>query len=353
MVLPFSRPIGLSLSRSSVVTISALGSLFMLILLLHEMKMVDIKQSSSHVSPVIGSHMYGVERPAIEPTEKYAFVTFLNKPYTPLPSDDDDRYFVMARMMAFQILHNPDTKTQKGYPFIVVTSEGVEDSKIERLRMDGAIVIPVKRITSPWLHTKNSQWWDQLTKLRLFEITQFEKIAYFDTDTIIVTNIDEIFNDPAANVTQNLNDPAKAPADEGPQPSTYVFAGQAGQGSFKHTYPPAKGRNNLNAGCFVIMPSIEVFNYYLKVLSIEGRFPTKYMEQNLLSYVHRRDGNMPWTELSWTWNTNWAVYNDTLHGIATLHAKYWQTDHDLLLKEYVYDMKGRMYGYFLASTPTK
>lgn len=323
----------------------------MLILLLHGTKVVDVKQSTSHISSAIGSYVYGNEQPVVVPTEKFAFVTFLNRPYTPLPSDDDDKYFIMARMMAFQILHNPQTKTQKGYPFIVLTSEGVEDSKIERLRMDGATVIPVKRITSPWLHTKNSQWWDQLTKLRLFEMTDYERIAYFDTDTIIVTNVDDIFNDPAAVVAQNLNKPDKAPADEGPQPSTYVFAGTAGAGGFKKKFPPPKGRNNLNAGCFVLMPSTEVFNYYMKVLSIEGRFPTKYMEQNLLSYVHRRDGNMPWTELNYLWNTNWATYNDTLVGMATLHAKYWQTDHDPLLKEMVYEMKGKTYGYYLAASP--
>jgi alpha-N-acetylglucosamine transferase len=286
----------------------------------------------------------------LQPENAYAFATFLNRPYTPLPSDDDDKYFIMTRMMAFQLLHNPETKSNKSYPFVVMTSEGVEESKIDRLRLDGAIVISVRRVTSPTLATKNSQWWDQLTKLRLWEMMQYEKIAYFDSDTLILRNVDGIFEDEAAVVTNNLQKPEQVPADEGPQPSQYMFAGVAGQGGFKHTYPPAKGRSNLNAGCFVIKPSLEVFNYYMRMITVENKYPRKYMEQAMLGYTHRLDGNMPWKELNWKWNTNYAVWNDSLAGIATLHSKYWQTDHDIDLKEFAYDLKGRTLGYFMAKS---
>ena len=279
--------------------------------------------------------------------ERFAFATFLNRNVKNPKLDEDDGYFVMARMMAFQILHNPETRTKKGYPFIVFASEGVRPSKLERLKKDGVTVIPVKQVTSGWLKTKNSQWWDQLTKLRLFEQTQYDRIAYFDTDNIIRRNIDEIFHDPAADVSMNLGVPEQTKEDEGDQPSQYVFAGVAGAGGFNHTYPPRKGKN-LNAGCFVLMPSMEVFNHYLKVLTIEGRFPKKYMEQALLGYVHRHEGNMPWKTLDWTWNTNYVTWDDIEHNIATLHTKIWDNDYDLKLKEYVMELKGKMYGYWIA-----
>ncbi len=280
--------------------------------------------------------------------DRFAFATFMNRNVKNPPTDDDDGYFVMARMMAFQLLHNPETKTKKGYPFIVFVSEGVKPSKIERLRKDGATIIPVEQVKSDWLKTKNSQWWDQLTKLRLFEQTDYDRIAYFDTDNVIRKNIDDIFHDPAANISFNLNVPTERKEDEGEQPAQYVFAAVSGAGRLNHTLPPPPGKKNLNAGCFVLMPSKDVFNHYIKVLSIEGRFPKKYMEQNLLSYVHRLDGNMPWKVLDYTWNTNYVTWNDVVHDIATLHSKYWDTDYDLKLKEYVMELKGKMYGYWLA-----
>lgn len=298
-----------------------------------------------NASPSPSNDQGSVESNGSEP--KYAYATFLNRPFQKLESDDDDRYFVMARMMAYQLLHDPVTRTRKNFPFLVLTSEGVEESKIERLRKDGATVIPVKRITSEWLKTKNSQWWDQLTKLRLFELTQFEKIAYFDTDTIVRKNVDDIFDDPAAAITKTLPNPDQAPEDEGLQPSEYLFAGNGGAGNFQHVYPPPTTRRSLNAGCFIIMPSQEMLDYYMRIIQHEGRFPGKYMEQGLLSYAHRWEGNLPWKPLHWKWNTNWAVFNDTLVDIATLHVKYWEAAFDPDLTNLMMDMKGRMYGYWI------
>lgn len=354
MALLLPRPAGMSTLRFSIFLITTIILLLLLFVRVQDPKgTYVVKSGSEKVSTAIGSYEVDSEKPLVEftePLENFAFATFLNAPYVELEADDDDRYFIMARMMAFQLLHNPETKTQRNYPFVVFTSEGVRQSKIERLRKDGATVISIERITSDWLKTKNSQWWDQLTKLRLWQFIEYDKIAYFDTDTMIVSNMDGIFTDVTTEPAVNLGNPEQAPDDEGPQPTEYMFAAAVGRGGYDHIYPPSPRGKSLNAGCFVLTPSEDVFNYYMRVLSIPNRFPMKYMEQALLAYVHRPEGNMPWRHLTWTWNANWAIFNDTTHGVASLHQKYWTTDHDMKLKELAYELKGKALGFFMAQS---
>jgi alpha-N-acetylglucosamine transferase len=91
-------------------------------------------------------------------------------------------------------------------------------------------VIVVKKLKLDWAKTRKA-WQDVLTKLRLFELYQYDKVLFLDSDTLIMKRMDGIFGDPAARIQQNRGDHSEklAPADEGPQPSTYVFAGNAGK----------------------------------------------------------------------------------------------------------------------------
>lgn len=207
-------------------------------------------------------------------------------------------------------------------------------------------MIVVEKLALDWAKIRK-QWQDVLTKLRLFELVQYDKVLFLDSDTLITKPMDAIFDDPAAQIQQNLGDTSekKAPSDEGPQPKTYLFAGNAGSGGYKHVYPPPKG-NNLNAGCMVFQPSMELFNYYLSIAKLKDRFPGRTPEQSLWSYAHRRDGNMPWTQLHYDWNVNWATWNDSQNGIASLHSKFWELDHDKELQDYAMKIRWSMEGYW-------
>lgn len=136
-------------------------------------------------------------------------------------------------------------------------------------------------------------------------------------------------------------------ADEAPQPHTYLFASNAGSAGYNHTIPPDKG-DNLNAGCLVFQPSIDLFNYYVSLTTptTETRYNGRYPEQSLWAYAHRRDGNMPWKQLHWKWNTNWARWEDLEVGTASLHSKYWELDHDPKLRDYAFSIMWRMEGYW-------
>jgi hypothetical protein len=57
---------------------------------------------------------------------------------------------------------------------------------------------------------------------------------------------------------------------------------------------------------------------------------------------------MPWKQLHWKWNINWAMYTDYEAGVKSLHTKYWELDHDLRLRDLAYSIKWKMEGFWEA-----
>ena len=208
-------------------------------------------------------------------------------------------------------------------------------------------MIPVEKLSLEWAPTRKA-WQDVLTKLRLFELVQFDKLVFLDSDTLVTRRLDGIFEDEAAQLQQNLGNPSAetSPADEGIQPSTYLFAGNTGAGTLNHSYPQLHKGENFNAGCIVFQPSLELFDYYMTLSRLKDRFNGRYPEQNLWGYAHRRKGNMPWKQLHYDWNTNYATWADYKNGIVTLHAKFWEMAHDKELGEYSMKQRWMMEGYW-------
>ncbi|KAF2123949.1 glycosyltransferase family 8 protein [Dothidotthia symphoricarpi CBS 119687] len=282
-------------------------------------------------------------------SNNYAYAAFLAAPseITHDAPDEDDMYFVNTRMLIYQALYAPATRTVNSYPFVVLVTPDVTQSKRQRLEADGAQVIEAPKLALK--HSTRKQWRDVLTKLRLFELTQFDKVLFLDSDMLLVKPMDGIFSDPAVEERANKNDTSleTMPADEAPQPQSYLFAAISGSGSWKHVLPP-KGSRSINAGCVVFRPSLDLFNYYVSLAQpeLEGRFNGRYPEQGLWAYAHRPEGNMPWGRLDPNWNINWATHRDLEYGIASLHSKFWQLDHDPLLRDYGLSVKWTMEGYW-------
>jgi alpha-N-acetylglucosamine transferase len=67
---------------------------------------------------------------------KYAYATFLASDGVDSTNSsiNDDKYFVATRILAYQLLHAPETKTNHDYPFIVLVNKGVSEAKRDRLR---------------------------------------------------------------------------------------------------------------------------------------------------------------------------------------------------------------------------
>lgn len=288
---------------------------------------------------------------------KYAFATLLASDAT-RPDDQDnmqDEYFIATRLLAYQILHAPETRSAN-IPFIVLATKGVSEAKRERLRLDGAIVLAVETIAKPaWVTAGAPNWAQLFDKLRLWELTQFDLICFLDGDHILNRPLDGIFLDPAAALPQKpLTDPSNQEPDEGPLPETYVFAGQP-EMNHKHHYPPSDATHDypnihyLNAGFFVMAPSLDILNHYLSILSLPNRFEPTLQEQNLLNYAHRSEeegGNMPWSMLDWQWNLHYPTREDLEGGVASMHEKWWAPSDEEGLGAYLRSWRWRMEGFW-------
>lgn len=282
-----------------------------------------------------------------------AYMGFLVAPFdlNDTASDDEDQYFTQTRMLLYQLRHDPATRSPNNYPFVVLVTDGVSQGKIDRLQREGAIVKKVEKLKS-LQHATRKVWQDQITKLRLFEQIEYKQVLYLDSDHFLTRSMDGVFEDHAVRLQKNKNlaTANATKSDEAPQPATYAFASNAGSGGYNHTIPPRKG-NNINAGFVLFEPSLELFNYHVSLTTPEAetRYNGFYPEQGLWGYAHRRDGNMPWMQVHWKWNVNWATYRDYEEGgIASLHTKYWSLDHDPKLRDLVMRIKWKMEGFWEA-----
>jgi alpha-N-acetylglucosamine transferase len=80
----------------------------------------------------------------------------------------------------------------------------------------------------------------------------------------------------------------------------------------------------LNAGFFILAPSLAAFEHYRSFLEIPNSFDPKYPEQNLMNMVHKWGGPMPWQELSYTWNIRCPSDVDVEKGLVSVHEKWWE-----------------------------
>jgi alpha-N-acetylglucosamine transferase len=280
---------------------------------------------------------------------KYAFATFL----AGMANSTDDHYFIATRILAYQLLHAPDTRSRdEAIPLIVLVTENVNEEQRARLRNDGAIIVQAEPITSDWVKTDIGTWQDVMTKLRLWELTQFERICFVDGDTVLVEPLDGVFYDNAVVSRGTGQNKTQVFDDEAAMPANYSFAGVP-EMNHKHHFPPVDGHkdfpnfNYLNAGFFVFEPSLAILDYYLSLMNTVNKFDPKMPEQNLLNYAHRRSGNMPWLQLNNTWNIHYPSKEDIAQGVKSVHDKWWAPENDDL-RPYMESWRWRMEGYFEA-----
>lgn len=260
-------------------------------------------------------------KPSQQPLNpKVAFATFLGASMNPSAkatdeesaaiNDEDDGYFLGTRVLGYQLLHSKTAGTNTSIPFIVLCTKEVSPRKRAMLKHDGATVVVIEKLEADWVVPATERWRDVLSKLRLFQLTEYSKILFIDADTLVTKPLDGVFYDEATLTQATLTNPAQIKDDETALPRTYMFATHGEFWGYDHPYPPDPNLDYLNCGFFVFTPSKVLFDYYLSLLKIPGRFDPGFPEQNLLNYAHRHDGNMPWKPLWYGWNVNWPTEND-------------------------------------------
>jgi alpha-N-acetylglucosamine transferase len=290
--------------------------------------------------------------------DRYAYATFLSSGGN--ETETEDRYVTATRVLGYQIMHHPDTRSKKNIPLLVLMPPHVPPSVRGKLLSEGIQVVLVDNLLpKSWnISPSETRWKDQFTKLRLFEMTQYDRIVYMDNDMLLTHSLDGIFGEPeVVTAYHTKNKPKNVKEDETELPSSYLIAGVADNGGPGPGHPvEVTNSSRLNGGFFVLKPCKTLFAYYQSVLEHHDRFDTGFMEMGLLNYAHRVEkGNMPWKTLSpGKWSSNWPTKEDLDRGSATLHDKFW--DHgnsgwvDRRLVEMWWRVQGQMEGYWLGRT---
>lgn len=270
-------------------------------------------------------------------SEKVAYVTLLGEGKTKEewaqdPEGRTDVYTTGAMMLAYQLLHAPETRTQRSIPFIVLACEEIPQQRRDRLSAMGATVIPIEVLgPTEWMTAPGKiedRFKYMFTKLRAWDVlNKFSRVLFMDADTVLVKTLDGVFDDPASQFQPTSLD--HVPADEKPPPSSYVLASMP-ETSGQHESPPSiesGGFTNVeyfNAGFFVFSPSTKIFQHYLSIMAAVDRFDPKYPEQNLLNYAHRRNGSASWQQFQGDWNVRFPIAEDYIkEEIASFHDKWW------------------------------
>lgn len=265
-------------------------------------------------------------------TEKLGYVTWLGK--TGNGADQEDVYFIATRILVYQILHSPATKSPRGLPIIVMTTPDVAPANRKRLEDDGATVVPIEFVEEgmDWLKPRRATWAKIMSKLRAWELTEYSRLLMLDGDIILRRPLDAVFDEINTTFATPLPEVvAPRKSDEAPLPLQYVFAGGPEVNGIEHHWPPSRAQNDFihpdtcNLGFVLLSPSRELFDHYISILKIKNRFSSATMEQSLLNYAHRLDGPMPRRFIPPTWNIRSPNEADILGDVASLHDKWWRT----------------------------
>ncbi|KAF2158273.1 glycosyltransferase family 8 protein [Myriangium duriaei CBS 260.36] len=285
---------------------------------------------------------------------KYAFATLL-------AGDDEDRsyeddvYLQSTRILTYQLLHANETRSRDhNIPFIVLVTNKTREAGRERLRRDGATVIEVPALTAPWIKPMIGRWDNVLTKLRLWELLDFERIAFLDADSMIVHPLDHIFNDPAVEEQTTLMEEFKGPGDKNMLPTTYAYGGNNDNLRMtREGEEPMTLDGSMCAGFFVMKPDVQMLRYYVSVLAQPESYDSALPEQSLFNAVHAWNGSLPWKQVDRATNAFSPEIYDVKAGVKSIHEKFWYDGLDPELRSWMAVQKGRMEGFFEARDSAK
>lgn len=261
--------------------------------------------------------------------------------------NETNYYYEATRILAYRLLHKTSTKDLGSRQLIVLATETVSSEQIRQLRLDGVIVHTVSAIRPPKgvnLNKTKPRWKDQYTKLLLWNMTQYSKILYIDADILPIRPLSAIFETPLC-IDKDGHPYLFAAVYDSSKTRTY--------GKFTRPVPvvgpsDTHGSDMPHAGLFLIHPSHRQAKYLQSLYDNppQGQDFTTFMEQSMLKYAYREDGDYHWTRLSQMYNTQWPRLQDTVASYA-IHDKFWNENSPVAwdLRRYWYVAWGEMQGW--------
>ncbi|KAL0876424.1 hypothetical protein Bca101_026129 [Brassica carinata] len=98
-----------------------------------------------------------------------------------------DEFLLGVRVLGKSIR---DTGSHKD--MVALVSDGVSDYSKKLLKADGWKVEKISLLANP-NQVHPTRFWGVYTKLKIFNMTDYNKVVYLDADTIVVKNIDDLF----------------------------------------------------------------------------------------------------------------------------------------------------------------
>ncbi len=221
------------------------------------------------------------------------------------------------------------------YPLLTLTTDGVDESDRAALQAAGCTILPVaqpelsdafrsrhsraaQHAKSPFTKGEKPLFHDPLDnfcKLRLWQLTDFERVVFLDADTLVIKNIDKLFGYPEFSGAPNL-------------------------------YETMADMHRLNSGVFVAAPSDNTYSDMLATLDAPEAYWPRTDQTFLESYFP------DWHGLPYVYNALQYLYFNLpdlwrWSSIKVIHYQYekpWQPEHgktaelaDLIeLWQYVY-----------------
>lgn len=211
-------------------------------------------------------------------TTTFAWVTLLTKPgYLP----------------GVEALYHSLVRSGSAWPLEVMVTPDIDASVRARLQALGCGVREVPRIgPDPQLAHRyaNARFADVWSKLAVWTLTEYARVAFLDADMLVIKNMDEVFELPlqegfiaACHACRcNPNRIESYPASWQPENCYYSWC----EDEEMTAHPPATVDNYFNAGFLVLAPDQALYNLMLtKIVAMADISTYVFAEQDFLNDV--------------------------------------------------------------------
>ncbi|KAI8049093.1 family 8 glycosyl transferase [Syncephalis plumigaleata] len=249
-------------------------------------------------------------------TPKYAWATLLTR----------DSYLAGTRVLC-RSLQNAATR----YPLVVLYTDTLSESAVELLRQDNAVLKRIEPISNEDIPLPDveqhlwSHYYDTWTKLRVWQLTEYERVCFLDSDMVVLRNMDEVFSASIGDEATAFEIAAAHACTCNPlkikgYPATWTPENCAYTHQCAHCVgqsPPSPGPHTeyFNSGFMVLLPSDTEYQSIMRTASeVEDLSTLVFPDQDLLNlHFEGRIFNMPY------------IYN-ALKTLRNCHSAIWHDD---------------------------
>ncbi|GAA5971803.1 hypothetical protein JCM11641_001519 [Rhodosporidiobolus odoratus] len=241
------------------------------------------------------------------------------------------------------VLHQSLVRSDSKYPLVVFATPELPRIARDILAQRGIAVRDIEYLAPPEdkqkkLDEHDKRFHDTWTKLRVFEMEEYDRLVLLDSDMLVTQNMDELLEMPleqgwiAAShaCTCNPRKLAHYPSDWVPENCGHT------QARFTTPLPPSSftksTHDRLNSGLVVLRPSLSTFTSIVDFLHTDPRVPTYgFPDQDLLAdFFHGK-----FLPLSYRYNA--------LKTLRYCHAEMWRDEdvknvHFILKKPWYYKL---------------